>query len=360
MLGVKSDRHNQIDNTDRPLPIEHPRSWLPGAAAVRVDLHCHTTFSDERIKWLPGLLFHPVSTPTQVYDLAKSRGMDFVTITDHDTIDGCLSLLDERGPLPDFLIGEEVTVAFPEDGTIVHVNVYDHNEAQHAEIQKLRGSLYELVGYLRSIDKLYVINHLTWTAQHRVLKPWQIEKMLELFDIFEGLNGTRSYAHNAFVWEATHAHHKILVAGSDSHTTRVGTTHTVVGSAVRTSSPRNTKEPAAAPSGSGAMPTAFASARSSSEHAAPPRSVADLLAAIRAGQTAICGEFGTADKLRDDIWQVLHSNAERILSHEHRAWARVGTRVVERLARSVTPLACLGYLSRQNRLIRRFHAALAT
>ena len=32
--------------------------------------------------------------PEEVYELAKRRGMDFVTITDHDTIDGALQIAD--------------------------------------------------------------------------------------------------------------------------------------------------------------------------------------------------------------------------------------------------------------------------
>jgi threonine dehydratase len=32
--------------------------------------------------------------PEEVYELAKRRGMDFVTITDHDTISGVLQIAD--------------------------------------------------------------------------------------------------------------------------------------------------------------------------------------------------------------------------------------------------------------------------
>ena len=35
--------------------------------------------------------------PEEVYELAKRRGMDFVTITDHDTIDGVLTIADRPG-----------------------------------------------------------------------------------------------------------------------------------------------------------------------------------------------------------------------------------------------------------------------
>ena len=287
-------------------------------AGKRVDLHCHSTFSDETLQWLPGLVYHPLLTPEETYLLAKSRGMDYVTLTDHDTIDGCKALLDEMGPLPDFITGEEVSAVFPEDRTVVHINVFDHNEAQHRELQRLRGNIYDLVDYIRRIGKLYVINHLTWTEQHRVLATWQLEKMLELFPVFEGLNGTRSYAHNAFAWYATRGHDKVMVAGSDSHTNRVGTTYTLSDGATK----------------------------------------ADLLANIRGGQAAICGAFGTPEKLREDVWLVLQKNIERRLAEAGGLWEKAVCRAVGRLGRAVYPLVCLGYNKRQDVLIRGFVRAL--
>lgn len=294
-----------------------------GARAVRrpgkrIDLHCHSTFSDETLRFVPGLVYHPMLTPCEVYDLAKSRGMDFVTLTDHDRIDGCLDLLNRRGDLPDFIIGEEVSIAFPEDGTIIHVNVYDIDEAQHREIQRLRGNLYDFVDYVRRIDKLYVLNHLTWTEQHRVLTTRQIETMLEHFSVFEGINGTRSYAHNAFAWCATRGRGKVLVAGSDSHTHRVGTTYTLTDGATR----------------------------------------AELIAAIRAGMAEPCGAFGTAEKLAEDVWLILQREAERHLEATNSAWRRMGCRMVQGLGLMLYPLVCRGYHARQNHLIGDFIRAL--
>ena len=289
--------------------ISHRRR--PG---TRIDMHCHSVFSDERIKYLPGMVWHPLLEPEEIYDLAKSRGMDFVTITDHDTIDGCKALLDRRGPLRDFIFGEEVSVRFPEDGTIIHVNVYDIDERQHAEIQRVRDNLYDFVDYVRRIDKLFVLNHLTWTAQHRVLKMWQIERMLELFDVFEGLNGTRSYAHNAYAWAVTRGRSKALVGGSDSHTHRMGTTYTLSQGETR----------------------------------------AELIAAIRAGLAEPCGAFGTGEKLREDVWLVMSKNAERRIAEASSAWERWLCRGARRVGKYTYPLACFGYDTRQNLMIRKF------
>jgi len=315
MNGLLDPTLEFIPAEDAGEPAGRPWVRRPGA---RIDLHCHSSFSDERIRYLPGLPFNPLLEPEGVYDLAKRRGMDFVTLTDHDTIDGCKALLDRRGPLPDFIFGEEVSVAFPEDGTVVHVNVYHIDESQHRELQRLRGSVYALTDYLRSIDKLFVLNHLTWTRQHRALCKRQIEAMLERFDVFEGLNGTRSYAHNAFVWAATRGRGKVLVAGSDSHTNRVGTTYTL--------------------------------SRGST--------AGELLRNIRAGLAQPCGAFGTPEKLREDVWLVLSRNIERRLLAASSAWERIACRVVQRVGRAFYPLACRGYQSRQNELIREFEQAL--
>jgi predicted metal-dependent phosphoesterase TrpH len=316
-------------------PMKHPLSPVSeyalgrdawGAARYsrrptrRIDMHCHSSFSDEYLRYVPGLVYHPLLEPEEVYDLAKARGMDFVTLTDHDTIDGCKALLDRRGDLPDFLAGEEVSAAFPEDGTVVHVNVYDISETEHAEVQRLRGSLYELVDYLSRGGKLFVLNHLTWTAQHRVLKTWQIEKMLELFPVFEGLNGARSFAHNAYTWYATQGRGKVLVAGSDSHTHRVGTTYTLTTGDTR----------------------------------------AELIASIRAGVAEPCGAFGTPEKLAEDVWLILQKEVERHMALATSFWQRATCRVVCGLGRLVYPLVCRGYHARQNLLIGDFLRALPT
>ena len=58
--------------------------------------------------------------PEEVYELAKRRGMDFVTITDHDTIDGCLEIADR----PDVFVSEELTAWFAGEPQAVHVLCY--------------------------------------------------------------------------------------------------------------------------------------------------------------------------------------------------------------------------------------------
>ena len=76
------------------------------AEVCRADLHCHSTASQEsklgvqRAAGLPEC----ATPPEEVYELAKRRGMDFVTITDHDTISGVLQIADR----PDVFASEEL------------------------------------------------------------------------------------------------------------------------------------------------------------------------------------------------------------------------------------------------------------
>jgi hypothetical protein len=77
---------------------------------TRVDMHCHSAASQlsklgvQRAAGLPEC----ATPPEEVYELAKRRGMDFVTITDHDTIAGVLSIAER----PDVFVSEELTARF--------------------------------------------------------------------------------------------------------------------------------------------------------------------------------------------------------------------------------------------------------
>ena len=69
--------------------------------------------------------------PEEVYELAKRRGMDFVTITDHDTIDGALTI----NHLPDMFISEELTASFKGEPQAVHVLCYGITPDDHEWLQ---------------------------------------------------------------------------------------------------------------------------------------------------------------------------------------------------------------------------------
>ena len=73
---------------------KHKGATMTPRSTSRVDLHCHSTASAVSKLGVQRALGLPecATPPEEVYELAKRRGMDFVTITDHDTIDGALEL----------------------------------------------------------------------------------------------------------------------------------------------------------------------------------------------------------------------------------------------------------------------------
>jgi predicted metal-dependent phosphoesterase TrpH len=60
----------------------------------RCDLHIHSRHSARSEEWLFRRFDFPdsYSDPKQLYEQLLKRGMDYVTLTDHDSIDGCLEI----------------------------------------------------------------------------------------------------------------------------------------------------------------------------------------------------------------------------------------------------------------------------
>ena len=203
---------------------------------MKADLHIHSRFSKRAPEWLFRRAGLPdsYSEPRALYDLLRERGMDFVTITDHNSIDGCLEIAD----LPGVFIGEQVTARFPEDRCEVHLLVWGHTEAQHREIQSLRDNLFDLQRFLAAADLTHAVAHPLHRTDER-LTTAHFEKLILLFSHFEGLNGLRdsllsSVAQHLFAGlteekleELANRHgleptlaepwKKVLIAGSDDH-----------------------------------------------------------------------------------------------------------------------------------------------
>ncbi|MCB1009079.1 MAG: glycosyltransferase, partial [Acidobacteria bacterium] len=154
----------------------------------RCDLHVHSKRSDRPGEWYLERLGAPESftEPLEVHRLARARGMDFVTVSDHDTIDGAL----EIAHLPGVFLSCEITAAFPEDGAPIHLLVWGIDEEEHRETQRLRGDLYELRGYLRERGIVHAVAHPLFRVDDR-LGLDHLEKLLLLFRRFENLNGHR-------------------------------------------------------------------------------------------------------------------------------------------------------------------------
>jgi len=156
--------------------------------SARADLHLHTRYSARATDWLLRKVDFPASCsePQTLYKELRGRGFDFVTFTDHDTIDGCLEIAGEPG----VFLSEEITASFPEDEVKVHVLAWGITEAQHAEIQQLRGNIYELAAWLQQEEIAHAVAHPFWPVDERVASAhWQ--RLVLLFRHFETVNGLR-------------------------------------------------------------------------------------------------------------------------------------------------------------------------
>jgi predicted metal-dependent phosphoesterase TrpH len=270
--------------------IVRDRDRRPPAAISRADLHVHSCHSrvTGNLRFLRSRDCY--SSPLDVYRTAKRRGMDIVTITDHDAIDGWRELLDARPDATDVLPGEEVSCRFPDDGIEVHLGVYGITEALHAELQPLRRNVFEVTARLRESRTFFALNHLLHFYRRQV----PLESYLRLLaDVpaLEVRNGSMLEAHNLLVERlsaqgAGASRAFIATAGSDAHTPRrIGRTWTE----------------------------------------APGTTATEFLASLAAGRSRPAGAHGSAAAVAGDVYGVIARYAASLYGRgprDHRGWHR--------------------------------------
>jgi glycosyltransferase involved in cell wall biosynthesis len=204
-------------------------------AEMKADLHLHSKHSRRPAHWVLQKLGCPesFSEPEVLFRLTQRAGMGAFTLTDHNTIDGCL----ETAHLPGAFISEEVTTYFPEDRCKLHVLVWGIDQEIHLELQRLRENVFDLVAYLRQEGLAHALAHPLYSINGK-LSPEHFERVLLLFSHLE-LNGARDEAQNRVLelicrhltpqllaelaerhrLEPSHPEpwRKVLVAGSDDH-----------------------------------------------------------------------------------------------------------------------------------------------
>src|SRR5882724_2308303 len=202
----------------------------------KCDLHIHSRFSARSEEWLFRRFDFPdsYSDPRELHRQLLERGMDFVTITDHDTIDGCLEILN----LPNTFISEQVTTYFPQDPCKIHLLVWGITEKQHDDIVIVRDNIFSLQRYLQGAQIAHAVAHPLYSVNGK-LEASHLEQLILLFKHFEGINGLRDallsdLAQTLFkqltpdkIDEFANRHHlaathaepwkKIFVGGSDDH-----------------------------------------------------------------------------------------------------------------------------------------------
>ena len=183
-------------------------------SASRADMHCHSDASErsrlgvQRAVGLPEC----ATPPEEVYELAKRRGMDFVTITDHDTIDGVLRIADR----PDVFISEELTARFRGEPQAVHVLCYGITPDDHDWLQAHRDDVELCAAYMYEREIACALAHPYYTvaapltARHR-------RRLAELFAVWEVRNGARAPELNRPAATYVATRDGTGIGGSDDH-----------------------------------------------------------------------------------------------------------------------------------------------
>ena len=172
-------------------------------AMTRADLHVHSTASEESKLGVQRALGLPecATPPEEVHELAKRRGMDFVTITDHDTIAGALQIADR----PDVFVSEELTASFRGEPQQVHVLCYGITPDDHGRLQELASDVEAVAEYLHEQEIACALAH-PFYAVAAPLAARHRRRLAELFPIWEVRNGSRASELNlpAAVYIDTH------------------------------------------------------------------------------------------------------------------------------------------------------------
>ncbi len=192
---------------------------------TRCDMHCHSTASQvsklgvQRAAGLPEC----ATPPEEVYELAKRRGMDFVTITDHDTIDGVLEIADR----PDVFVSEELTTSFRGEPTrAVHVLCYDIDADDHEWLQGHAHDVELCAAYMYERDIACALAHPYYTVD-RPLTPRHRRRLSELLSVWEIRNGSRARELNRPAATYVATRDGIGIGGSDDHAgVDIGRTYT--------------------------------------------------------------------------------------------------------------------------------------
>jgi predicted metal-dependent phosphoesterase TrpH len=198
--------------------------------------------------------------PQAVFETLERRGMELVTVTDHDSIDAVEELRRHTG----FFLSEEVTCHTP-SGTELHMGVYGMEESQHIELQRRREDLPALVAYLNEQQLFFTVNHVFSSLTGPRTDP-DFAFFEEFFPGVETLNGQMLAACNRSAGELAERWGKAPVGGSDAHTlASLGLTYTEVPGA---------------------------------------RDAGEFLAGLRAGRGRVHGECGDFFKLTRAVYEI--------------------------------------------------------
>jgi predicted metal-dependent phosphoesterase TrpH len=191
---------------------------------MKCDLHVHTIHSGMcTVSVFKRICRESYTQPARLYETLKRRGMDLVTVSDHDSIDAAEALRHHA----DFFLSEEVSCRTAR-GTELHVGVYGITERDHIEMQRRRGDLTSLFPYLEERGLLFSINHV-YSGLTGSRTESDFDEFAARFPAVETLNGQMLDLANRHAEAFAGRTRKIALAGSDSHTlASLGRTYTSV------------------------------------------------------------------------------------------------------------------------------------
>ncbi len=262
---------------------------LNSAISHRADLHLHSRFSKESDLWIlrQAHVGESNTDPETVYKACKQKGMTYVTLTDHNTIEGGLRLAGRE----DFFLSEEVTTYFPDQDVKLHLLALGISENQHHEIQSLRKNLYELVAWLNRENIVYVLAH-PLTRLGGELTPGHIERLMLLFPIWEAHNGSTLEPENSMAMRLARRCSPSFLAGlADKHDLEPVARSRISFTA-------------------GSDDHAGFDIASAWTATAPASDVSAFLSEVKAGRTAVAGKHGSTLKLAHTMMGLLASSIE--------------------------------------------------
>ena len=180
---------------------------------MRCDLHVHTVHSGQcTVPGLTRVCKESYNDPRALYERLKQRGMNLVTVTDHDSIDAA----EELRHHPDFFLSEEVTCTMT-SGTEMHAGVYGMREHDHIELQRRRHDIESLLAYAVEQRLFVTVNHLySSLTGPRTEDDFAI--FARDFHGVETINGQMLACANKLAAQFARRFAKPVVGGSDSHT----------------------------------------------------------------------------------------------------------------------------------------------
>jgi len=196
----------------------------------KADLHLHTRHSGwQRLRLVDALDCY--LDPVEAVETALGRGMDFVALTDHDSIGGWQEVFARRPDLRGRVIpGVEVEATFPGWGLKVHINFLGVDEMRFRQLEKRRGNAYDLLRYAREQRLLAVLNHPLRTLWRKPRLRRFLAEAPDWCDGYEVLNSASPMVGNCAATDlaALAKEPRAAVGGSDAHTlARIATAWTV-------------------------------------------------------------------------------------------------------------------------------------